>query len=317
MLLGSIFYLNILIIANNLRRIRKIPSGTFIIDIDEHGKTAILGTYFDNEGDAIQIDDNMILQLQMGLMDKKLFVLTKPEYHLVSYIENYKKNRKSHKLITTAVLKPSDAPENFREGVKLVSDIFTKKPEISQTELKTKLSDVYYDYFEIPTIALNKRELEARLANRVKRLNKKMKFDEAKKLLEIVKKIPRKLYQANRNAEKAMKGQSWDRAEREYTKAMKYAEQLQEKDLAKEFFDKAKRMSSIPGLKQQRDKIVDKARSALRNDKLEEAYKLYREAASVSRKLYDNNAADEYELKSDALAKFHEVHKRFHKNNNK
>ena len=143
------------------------------------------------------------------------------------------------------------------------------------------------------------------------------KFDEAKKLLEVVKKVPRKLYQSNRNAERAMKNEQYERAEREFTKAMKYAEQLQEKDLAKEFFDKAKRMSSVPGLRQQRDKMVDRARSALRNDKLEEAYKLYREAASLSKKLFDTDAAEEFELKSDALAKFHEVHKRFHKNDKK
>lgn len=145
------------------------------------------------------------------------------------------KNRKRHKLITTVVLKPSDAPENFREGVKVVTEIFTKNPEMSEAEFKVKLSDVYYDYFEIPTIALNKRELESRFTKRVQSLNKKMKFDEAKNFLEIVKKVPRKLYQANRNAERAMKGESWERAEREFTKAMKFAEQLQENDLAKNF----------------------------------------------------------------------------------
>jgi hypothetical protein len=292
-----------------------MPSGCLIIDVDAEGKSVVLGTHFDNEEDTIEIDDNLILQLKMGLMDKKLHVLTKPEYHLVSYIDNYMKNRKRHKLITTVVLKPSDSPENFREGVKLVSEIFTNEPDMSDAEFKLKLSDVYYDYFEIPTIALNKRELEDRLAKRVKDLNKKMKFDEAKKLLEAIKKVPRKLYQANRNAERAMKNEQYERAEREFTKAMKYAEQLRENDLAKEFFDKAKRMSSVPGLRQQRDKMVDKARNALRNDKLEEAYKLYREAASISKKLFDTDAAEEFELKSDALAKFHEVHKRFHKNN--
>lgn len=294
-----------------------MPTGCFIIDIDAEGKSVLLGTHFDNEEDTIQIDDNLILQLQMGLMDKKLNVLTKPEYHLVSYIENYLKTRKRHKLITTVVLKPSDSPENFREGVKLVTEIFTNKPDMSEAEFKITLSDVYYSYFEIPTIALNKRELEDRLAKRVKDLNKKMKFDEAKNLLEIVKKVPRKLYQANRNAERAIKAEAWERAEREFTKAMKYAEQLQENDLAKEFFDKAKRMSSVPALKQQRDKIVDKARNALKNDKLVESYKLYREAASLSRKLFDTDAAEEFELKSDALAKFHEVHKKFHNDDDK
>ncbi len=290
-----------------------MPNGCFIIDIDVNGKSVVLGTHFDNEEDSITIDDNLILQLQMGLMDTKLHVLSKPEYHLVSYIDNYLKNRKRHKLITTVVLKPSDSPENFREGVKLVSEIFTSDPDMSDAEFKLKLSDVYYDYFEIPTIALNKRELEARLAKRVKDLNKKMKFDEAKNLLEIVKKVPRKLYQANRNAERAMKSEQYERAEREFTKAMKYAEQLQEIDLAKDFFDKAKRMSSVPGLRQQRDKMVDKARSALRNDRLEEAYTLYREAASLSKMLFDTDAAEEFELKSDALAKFHEIDKRFRK----
>jgi len=290
-----------------------MPSGCFLIEIDFQGKSSIIGSYFDNDEDSIEIDNNLVLQLQMGLMDKKLFVLTKPEYHLVSYIDNFMKDRKRFKLITTAVLKPSDSPENFREGVKLVSDIFTNKPDMPPEDLKNTLSDVYYDYFEIPTIALNKRELEDRLAKRVKDLNKKMKFDEAKQLLEIVKKIPRKLYQANRNAERAMKAEAYDRAEREYMHAMKYAEQLQENDLAKEFFDKAKRMSSVPLLRQQRDKIVDKARNALRNDRWEEAYKLFREAAALSNKLFDSSAAEEYGQKSDALAKFHEVDKKFHK----
>ena len=54
-----------------------MPSGCFLIDIGPEGKAAVMGTYFDNEEDMIQIDDSLILQLQMGLMDKKLFVVTK------------------------------------------------------------------------------------------------------------------------------------------------------------------------------------------------------------------------------------------------
>jgi hypothetical protein len=50
-------------------------------------------------------------------------------------------------------------------------------------------------------VLLNQSELEARLKDRVKKLNQQGKFDEAKEMLDLMKKVPKKLFDANQSAQ--------------------------------------------------------------------------------------------------------------------
>ena len=113
----------------------------------------------------------------------------------------------------------------------------------------------------------------------------------------------------------ALKEKNYERAEFEFKKAVKFAQQLnEEKDLANTLLSKAKLVKQIPKLLEKREKILDQAKKSLRIDRLDLAYKFFMEAGAVSKKLLDPRGAEEYKLKAEALAKYNEIHKKFHKN---
>jgi tetratricopeptide (TPR) repeat protein len=290
-----------------------LPIGTFIIEIDPQSKSKLREIYFEDETETIKVDDNIILQLRMGLSEKRLFNLTRPDYPIVSYIDTFKRGKDQYSLILGVILKSSDDPNNFRESIKMVSANFIKDIDAPAEKIKEDLKNAYEEYFETPSIILNQKELEARLKDKVKQLNKEMKFEEAKKMLEIISKVPKKLYEANKSAEKAIKTQDYDKAEREFNRAIKLAEELKENDVVNGLKEKSKIVKEIPEFIEKRNKAVDKAKDSLKYDNFEDAYKYFRDASELSKKLLDSRGVEEYSLKADALAKYNEVHKRFHK----
>ena len=68
-----------------------MPIGTFIIEIDPQSKAKLKDIYFEDESETIQIDYNIILQLRMGLSEKKFFTLIRPDYPIATYIDTFKR----------------------------------------------------------------------------------------------------------------------------------------------------------------------------------------------------------------------------------
>jgi tetratricopeptide (TPR) repeat protein len=290
-----------------------MPVGCFLIEIDSKSKAKIIQTYYENPDESIELDGNLILELRMGLSEKRLFTLLKSDFSIVSYLADFRREKEHMNLITGVVLSrvSGDDPNNFLESIKMVSDIMIKS---LSTNDKISLENIFQEYFETPSIVLNQKELENRLKNRVKKLNQSGKFDEAKKLLDKIKKIPKKLFKANKSGEMALKEKNFERAEFEFKKAYKFAQQLkEEKDLANTLLNKAKLVKQIPKLLEKRDKILDEAKKSLRIDRLDLAYKFFMEAGEISKKLLDPRGAEEYKLKAEALQKYNEIHKKFHK----
>lgn len=289
-----------------------MPIGCFAIEIDPDSKPIIRGSHFEDDADKIAIDDSLILKLRMGHSDKRLFTMLTSDFTTVSYISDYKKNKNIHKLILVVILKSSDKAENFRNQVQASSEYLVEKILDEDVDWDKELVHIYDEYFETPTVLLNQSELEARLKDRVKKLNKQGKFDEAKEMLDLMKKVPKKLFDANQNAQQAIDRDDIDKAERELKKAIKYAKELGEKEQAKILGDKLKVVKQRPKLLEKRDKVIKKAKDNLRKDRWNRAYKYFKEAADISKKLFDTRSTEEYTLKADALAKFAEIHKRFH-----
>jgi hypothetical protein len=267
--------------------------------------------YYENESEKVEIDNNIILKLRMGLSDKKLETLVTPNYTIVSYIMDFKKEKANHQSITGVILKPTDNPNNFRNQIKIASENLTKIINSSNVEINNQLKSVYDELFETPTVLLNQTELETRLKDRVKQLTKEGKFDQAKEMLDLIKKVPKKLFEANKNAEKAIEVNDLDTAERELKKAQKFAEDLGEYEQAKLLSERAKIVKQIPKLEEARKDEVKKAKESLRKDDFHEAYVHFKNAADLSKKLMDSRGTEEYTLKADALAKFAEINKRF------
>ncbi|MCP4761073.1 MAG: hypothetical protein GY870_04775 [archaeon] len=290
-----------------------MPTGCFIVEIDSNSKASLKDIYFEEDAEKIEIDDNVILQLKMGHSDKRLSTLLRKDFSIVSFNDKFKKGKEQCEMITGVILKKSDDPTNFREGVKMASSIFIKNFDLDGTELQEKVKEIYDEYFETPSIILNPKQLETRLKDKVKSLNAAGKFDEAKKMLDIIQKVPTKLFEANKEAERAIKSKDYDKAEREFNKAVKFAKQLNEKEIAKGLSDKAKIVKQIPKFMEKRNKALSNAKNALRTDKIENAHKYFREAAELSKKLLDPEGAEEYNLKADCFSQYAAVCKKFKK----
>ncbi|MBD3350353.1 MAG: hypothetical protein GF364_02600 [Candidatus Lokiarchaeota archaeon] len=289
-----------------------MPVGCFIVEIDPKSKPVIKAMHYSEEEEKKKINDNIILKLRLGHSETKLYTYLSPELSIVSYLTEFKRGKNPFQMILGVILKSSDNPTNFREQVKIASDEILPMLKDNDGALSKKLDALYDEYFETPTVLLNQKELEARLKDRIKKLNKAGKFDEAKKMLDLMKKIPNKLFKSNKKAEKAIQHNDLDSAEKELKKAIKYAEELGEKEQASVLKEKAKLVKQIPKLQEKRKKELKQARDYLRKEKFNSAYKHFKSAADLSKKLMDTDAAEEYGLKADALAKFAEVHKRFH-----
>jgi hypothetical protein len=129
-----------------------MPIGCFAIEIDPDSKPIILGTHFEDDGDKIAVDDNLILKLRMGHSDKRLYTMLTSDFTTVSYISDYKKNRKIHKLILGVILKGSDKAENFRNQVQASSEYLVEKILSDDVEYEKELIHIYDEYFETPTV---------------------------------------------------------------------------------------------------------------------------------------------------------------------
>lgn len=84
-----------------------------------------------------------------------------------------------------------------------------------------------------------------------------------------------------------------------------------EEDLAKVLREKAIFSQKIPELLKTRDKIVQEARNALKNEDFHSAYLSYRKASEISKLLFQFEKEEEYRLKSKALDDFYQVDQRF------
>ncbi|MHA1898028.1 MAG: hypothetical protein ACTSU2_11590 [Promethearchaeota archaeon] len=291
-----------------------MPMGIFLIEIDPKSKAHIRNIYFADPSHKIALDNNLILKLRMGLSESPLYIHLERDFSIISYISDFKRNKEHYSLIVGLILNKNEDANNYRDGVKIFSNKFLEKVEDSKLDLSDELKETFEELFSMPSMILSKEALEERLKNKVKKLTKDGNFDQAKKLLDLIKKTPKKLYDANKNGESALRSQDYDKAEREFNKALKYAKELNENDLVSAFKEKIKIVKEIPKLKDQLEKNVANARESLRNDNFEAAYKYYRTASKIAKKLLDADATEEYSLKAEALAKFWEVHKRFHRN---
>ncbi|MHA1338734.1 MAG: hypothetical protein ACTSRZ_16070 [Promethearchaeota archaeon] len=290
-----------------------MPFGCFILEIDDNSKAKLRSSYFPTKNDSIEINDRIILKIRVQHSEKKIATITESNYSIVSIIEDFKRNKANHQLIFGLILKPNDNPTNFKEQLKIALNEIMDNPLVDDSELSEKLKNIYEEFLETPTVLLNLNEIEERMKERIKDLNKQGKFEEAKKMIDLIKKVPKKLYQANKNAQKAIEKGDLDAAERELKKAVKYAEEIGEKEQANMLSEKVKMVKQIPKLKEKRKEELKKARESLRNEDFEKAYKHFKNAAELSKKLLDPYGAEEYLLKAEALSKFSEVHKRFHK----
>jgi hypothetical protein len=82
-------------------------------------------------------------------------------------------------------------------------------------------------------------------------------------------------------------------------------------DIAESLKEKANYSNRIPDISKKREKLVQEARSYLRNEDFHSAYLAYKEASDLSKKLVDFEKEEEYRLKSRALEEFYKVDEKY------
>ena len=116
-----------------------------------------------------------------------------------------------------------------------------------------------------------------------------------------------------KTAESATKSLEYEKAAKFYKKAADIAKSLYIMDIATSLEEKSNFSQLIPDLFKEREKVVQNARSALRNEDFNNAYISYRKASEFSKKLVQFDKEEEYRLKSKALEDFYKVDQKYKK----
>lgn len=82
-------------------------------------------------------------------------------------------------------------------------------------------------------------------------------------------------------------------------------------DIAASLKEKGEFSQQIPELSKEREKIVQEARNALRNEDFHTAYTSYRKASEISKKLVQFDKEEEFRLKSKALEDFYKIDQKY------
>jgi len=290
--------------------IMALGSFFFVVDKAEISRKAV---YLTPEGSEIKIGANELLRIRTGHSDKTYVLTILPNIQLLSYKKQIEVKRRFVEIIAGVILEKEIESTLHKDAVKMFVEKFCEYREKSNDDLIILLEQQYSKFFEQPQVILDQKDVEKRLTDKIKSLNKKGKFEEANHLLEKMKKIPQKLYQAHENAENALKQRDFDKAEKEYSNAKKYAEMLEEKALVKMYSAKIHLARKTPSLVKKRDEYLNKALNHLRNDNFTKAQLGFKLAAEVSEELMDSLSAEEYGLKAKVLAEYVNVEKKFKK----
>ncbi|MHA1584755.1 MAG: hypothetical protein ACTSVU_00675 [Promethearchaeota archaeon] len=287
-----------------------MPLGNFLFIIDQ-GKLIRNLQFIADPSQLITIGDNEILRIRTGHADKKYVLTILPDFQILSYKKEWDIKRRIVEIIGGVILEKDVNSSIHKDALEMfVTQMSLMKDETNEV-ISAKLPGAFTEFFDKPQFILDKKDLEKRLSEKVKDLNKKGKFNQANKLLAKIKKIPNKLYLAHDSGEKAYNRKDFDKAIKEYKFAKKWAGELEERELVSMYKTKIDLAKKTPTLLKKLDDSVENALDSLRNDQFAKAQKWFKRASEIAEKLMDSRHAEEYSLKAKALAEYVNVSKQF------
>ncbi|MHA1719752.1 MAG: hypothetical protein ACTSWX_10310 [Promethearchaeota archaeon] len=288
--------------------------GSFFLILNPNAKIEKKIFFFEDESPIKKkLEDNVLLRIRMGHSDKNFVLNYFPGFQVYSYKYEMREKGKNYIFIGGVILDKEENSVYHKDAIKAFVMKMVDNRNKNEEELKKSLIEFHPIHFQKPHIILDKKEVEKRLSERVKSLNVEGKFDEANELLAKMKKIPKKLYKTHEIAEKALRSGDYDKAEKEFENAKKYANDLGEKDLVSMYKGKIQLAKKTPTLLKKRDALIDQALDALRKDSFDKAQRAFKKAGDISEELMDSMRAEEYSLKAKALAEYVKVDKKFSK----
>ncbi len=300
-----------------------MPKGSFCILLPLDSDYKILGYYFKDKKDInFKITGDIFLRLNLDHERNDYTFLKLKDHQLFSYFHKFedKKRTKALGLILGLILEKEEKPEKYRSPLKEAADNLTELNlfKIKNDEFNQKFIEIYQEILE-PLIDILKPEiLRDNIINRTKTLLSGGK-KERKLAQELLEKVENEEYlkisQYYKQAKKELKSNDFEKAGKNFNKAGEIAQELlgDESEITKTLKEKGSFSQKTPELSKQREKIVQDARNALRNEDFHQAYLLYKQASEISKKLVQFEKEEEYRLKSKALNDFYQVDLKYKK----
>ncbi|MEJ2251661.1 MAG: hypothetical protein P8Y70_18470 [Candidatus Lokiarchaeota archaeon] len=299
-----------------------MPKGCFAILLPNDTEHKVLGYYFKEASVDFEVSNNLFLRLNLDHGRNEYNLLNLQDFRIFSYLHilKTKLKRKANGIIVGILLEEEDKPEKFRSSLKEAAESLEKIDllDLEKEEFKIELKRIYQDTLEPLVDALDPETIKAYIINRTKSMLSGGKKDR-KKAQELLEKIEdkehTKISQLYKLGKKAYKTSDFEKAAKFYTKSAEIAEDLMgdESELTKSLKERANFSQKVPELSKEREKIVQTARDALRNEDFHTAYTLYRKASDLSKDLVQFDKEEEYRLKSNALRDFYQVDQKYKK----
>ena len=300
-----------------------MPTGSFVILLPTESDYKILGYYFKEGTSGFEITNDLFLRLNLDHSKNEFNLLKIKDLQIFSYIHKFKGklSRNASGIIIGLLLNEDDKPNKFRSSLKEAAEAF-EIPSLnilkqSKEQFETILKDVYLEHLE-PLIDILQPDA---LKNSIISITKLMLSggkNERKIAQDLLEKVENgehnKISEHYNTAESAMKSLEYEKAAKFYNKAAEIAESLYIMDIAASLKEKGNFSQQIPDLSKERERIVQEARNALRNEDFHTAYTYYKKASEISKKLIQFDKEEEYRLKAKALEEFYKVDEEYKKN---
>jgi hypothetical protein len=297
-----------------------MPIGSFVIILPLEKDYKVLGYYFKEGKSDFEISNDLFLRLNLDHSKDEYNLLKLKDHIVFSYLYEFKGKlrRKASGVIIGLLLNENDKPEKFRsslkEGAEALEILGPDLVNLSQNEFESILKDIYLEHLE-PLIDILKPDA---LKNSIINISKFMLSGgkkERRVAQELLKKVEEgvheKISEYYTIANKALNALDYEKAAKNFKKAADIAEEMYIVDIAESLKEKANYSNRIPDISKKREKLVQEARSYLRNEDFHSAYLAYKEASDLSKKLVDFEKEEEYRLKSRALEEFYKVDEKY------
>ena len=300
-----------------------MPSGCFIILLPTDADYKVMGYYFKEGKIDFEISNDLFLRLNLDHSKNEYNLLKIKDLQIFSYLHNFKGkiSRRASGIIIGLILNENDKPEKYRSSLKEGAEAF-EIPSLnilkkSQEEFEIILKDIYLEHLEPLIDILQPKALKQSIINITKYMLSGGK-QERKIAQGLVEKIQNeehtKISENYAIAENAIKSLDYEKAAKFYNKAAEIAESFYIMDIATSLKEKGNFSQQTPELSKERERIIQEARNALRNEDFHTAYTQYRRASEISKRLVQFDKEEEFRLKSKALEDFYKIDEKYSKN---
>lgn len=284
-----------------------MPVGLFLIVFDAvkgmkiHAKHAVQGTTLSDD----QV--NRIFMSHASGKDGEKMSLKVENMHITTMYMQREVNKVVERAVVAVVLNKGENPESFHDVLDdLRKDIWVNmdKPPLKMTIL---LQEAYTKMAQHAVTKIDPEVIRKRVIARAQDMLGSNQIDQAQQLLGLSKSIPQQLVQAHNDGHQFRAEKRYDKSQKSFEDAKRFAQMLVEPELADDFDRNAKRSAEIPTLERAKEKALDTAKDLLRREEFLGSSNKFREVADICDKLGDVVGKEINGKKAEILGKYAEI----------